>query len=56
MTAHGNGPAREGRVLTTIDNIAMNVADLDRSERFKVTIAFVRDPDGHLVELGQQHA
>jgi lactoylglutathione lyase len=24
-------------------------------ERFKVTIAFVRDPDGHLIELGQQH-
>lgn len=25
-------------------------------EQFRVTIAFVRDPDGHLVELGQLHA
>jgi catechol 2,3-dioxygenase-like lactoylglutathione lyase family enzyme len=24
-------------------------------EQFHVTIAFVRDPDGHLVELGQRH-
>ena len=24
-------------------------------EQFRVTIAFVRDPDGHLVELGQRH-
>ena len=24
-------------------------------EQFKVTIAFVRDPDGHLLEFGQQH-
>lgn len=24
-------------------------------ERFKVTIALVRDPDGHLLELGQLH-
>jgi lactoylglutathione lyase len=25
-------------------------------EQFKVTIAFVRDPDGYLLELGQRHA
>jgi lactoylglutathione lyase len=25
-------------------------------ERFSVTIAFVKDPDGYLLELGQQHA
>ena len=31
------------------------VADPKHLERFRVTIAFVRDPDGHLVELGQQH-
>jgi len=25
-------------------------------EQFSVTIAFVKDPDGYLLELGQQHA
>jgi len=25
-------------------------------EQFSITIAFVRDPDGYLLELGQQHA
>jgi lactoylglutathione lyase len=24
-------------------------------ERFRVTIAFIRDPDGYLLELGQRH-
>lgn len=24
-------------------------------ERFRVTIAFVKDPDGYLIELGQRH-
>jgi len=33
---------------------AERVAEPKRLERFQVTIAFVRDPDGHLVELGQQ--
>jgi lactoylglutathione lyase len=31
------------------------VAEPRHLERFKVTISFVRDPDGHLLELGQQH-
>lgn len=36
---------------TTIGTLAINVTD---RERLRVTLAFVRDPDGHLVELGQQ--
>jgi lactoylglutathione lyase len=31
------------------------VAEPRHLERFKVTIAFIRDHDGHLLELGQQH-
>ena len=31
------------------------VAPPKHLERFRVTIAFVRDPDGYLVELGQRH-
>ena len=31
------------------------VAEPVHLEQFGVTIAFVRDPDGHLVELGQIH-
>lgn len=31
------------------------VAEPRLLEQFKVTIGFVHDPDGHLVELGQQH-
>ena len=31
------------------------VADPEHLEQFKVTIAFVKDPDGYLIELGQRH-
>jgi lactoylglutathione lyase len=31
------------------------VADPVHLEHFKVTIAFVKDPDGYLIELGQRH-
>jgi lactoylglutathione lyase len=31
------------------------VAEPTHLEQFKVTIAFVRDPDGYLLELGQVH-
>ena len=31
------------------------VAPPQHLERFRVTIAFVKDPDGYLVELGQRH-
>ncbi len=31
------------------------VAPPKHLEQFKVTIAFVSDPDGHLIELGQRH-
>ena len=31
------------------------VAEPRHLERFEVTISFVRDPDGHLIELGQRH-
>ena len=35
---------------------AESVAAPTLLEQFHVTIAFVRDPDGHLLELGQVHA
>ena len=38
-----------------VEHGAEPVAEPRHLERVKVTIAFVRDPDGHLVELGQQH-
>jgi lactoylglutathione lyase len=31
------------------------VSDPEHLERFNITIAFVRDPDGYLLELGQLH-
>jgi lactoylglutathione lyase len=31
------------------------VADPQHLEQFEVTIAFVKDPDGYLIEIGQQH-
>jgi lactoylglutathione lyase len=31
------------------------VADPEHLEHFKVTIAFVKDRDGYLIELGQRH-
>jgi catechol 2,3-dioxygenase-like lactoylglutathione lyase family enzyme len=34
---------------------AEGVAPPRHLERFRVTIAFLRDPDGHLLELGQRH-
>jgi len=37
-----------------VDHGAEPVAPPRHLERFKVTIAFVRDLDGHLVELGHQ--
>lgn len=35
---------------------AEGVAAPRHLERFRVTIAFLHDPDGHLLELGQLHA
>ena len=46
----------EGLFRRAVEAGAEPVAEPRHLERFKVTIAFVHDPDGHLVELGQQHA
>jgi catechol 2,3-dioxygenase-like lactoylglutathione lyase family enzyme len=45
----------EGLFRRAVEAGAEPVAEPRHLERFKVTIAFVHDPDGHLVELGQQH-
>jgi lactoylglutathione lyase len=45
----------EGLFHRAVASGAEPVGEPRHLERFKVTIAFVRDPDGHLVELGQQH-
>ena len=45
----------EGLFRRAVAAGAEPVAEPRHLERFKVTIAFVHDPDGHLVELGQQH-
>ena len=34
---------------------ATDVAPPKHLEAYKVTIAFVHDPDGHLLEFGQRH-
>src|SRR4051794_7635439 len=39
-----------------VDAGAEPVAEPKHLEQFKVTIAFVRDPDGYLLELGQIHS
>ena len=39
-----------------VDAGAEVVAEPRHLEQFKVTIGFVHDPDGHLIELGQQHS
>lgn len=44
-----------GLFRTAVEAGAEPVEKPRHLERFKVTIAFVRDPDGHLLELGQQH-
>jgi lactoylglutathione lyase len=31
------------------------VADPQHLEQFRITIAFVKDPDGYLIEIGQRH-
>ena len=45
----------EGLFRKAVEAGAEPVAGPRHLERFKVTISFVRDPDGHLLELGQQH-
>jgi lactoylglutathione lyase len=34
---------------------AESVSEPALLEQFRITLAFVKDPDGHLVELGQMH-
>lgn len=45
----------EGLFRQAVEAGAEPVEEPRHLEQFKVTIAFVRDPDGHLLELGQQH-
>jgi len=45
----------EGLFRRAVAAGAEPVAEPRHLERFEVTIAFVRDPDGHLIELGQRH-
>lgn len=45
----------EGLFQRAVAAGAEPVAEPRHLERFKVTISFVRDPDGHLLEFGQQH-
>ena len=45
----------EGLFRRAVAAGAEPVAEPRHLERFEVTISFVRDPDGHLLELGQRH-
>jgi lactoylglutathione lyase len=45
----------EGLFRRAVAAGAEPVAEPRHLERFEVTISFVRDPDGHLIELGQRH-
>lgn len=45
----------EGMFRRAVEAGAEAVAEPRHLERFKVTLSFVRDPDGHLLELGQRH-
>jgi len=45
----------EGLFRRAVAAGAEPVAGPRHLERFEVTISFVRDPDGHLIELGQRH-
>jgi catechol 2,3-dioxygenase-like lactoylglutathione lyase family enzyme len=45
----------EGLFRRAVAAGAEPVAEPRHLERYKVTIAFVHDPDGHLLEFGQRH-
>jgi catechol 2,3-dioxygenase-like lactoylglutathione lyase family enzyme len=45
----------EASYRRALDAGAEAVAEPARLEQFQITLAFVKDPDGHLIELGQRH-